>query len=50
MGVMSSSPEVPQLCLYYSLIRDYEENPLRLEDHFDDLDDYPNGCSSDVDE
>jgi hypothetical protein len=23
-------------------MRDYEENPLRLEDDFDDLDDYPN--------
>jgi hypothetical protein len=31
-------------------VRDYEENPLRLEDDFDDLDDYPNGGRFDVDE
>jgi hypothetical protein len=38
--------EVPQLCLCHALMRDYEENPLRLEDDFDDQDDYPNeGCS-----
>jgi hypothetical protein len=30
-----AEPEVPQLCLYHALLRDYEENPLRLED--DDL-------------
>jgi hypothetical protein len=35
-------PKVPQLHLYHALMRDYEENPLRLEDDFDDLDDYPN--------
>jgi hypothetical protein len=33
------SPEIPQLRLYRTLMRDYEENPLRLEDDFDDLDD-----------
>jgi hypothetical protein len=43
-------PEVPQLHLYHALMRDYEENPLRLEDDFDDLDDYPNEGCSDVDE
>jgi hypothetical protein len=31
-------------------MRDYEENPLRLEDDFDDLDDYPNEVRSYVDE
>jgi hypothetical protein len=42
--------EIPQLCLYHALMRDYEENPLRLEDDFDDLDDYPDGGRSNVDE
>jgi hypothetical protein len=32
--------ETPQLRLYHALMRDYEENPLRLKDDFDDLDDY----------
>jgi hypothetical protein len=36
-----AKPKVPQLCLYHALMRDYEENPLRLEDDFDDLDDNP---------
>jgi hypothetical protein len=45
-----AEPEVPQLCLYHALMRDYEENPCRLEDHFDDLDDYPNEGRSDMDE
>jgi hypothetical protein len=31
-------------------MRDYEENPLRLEDDFDDLDNYRNGGHFDVDE
>jgi hypothetical protein len=43
-------PEIPQLQLYRALMRDYEENPLRLEDDFDDLDNYPNGGRFDVDE
>jgi hypothetical protein len=34
-----AEPKIPQLCLYRALMRDYEENPLRLEDDFDDLDD-----------
>jgi hypothetical protein len=42
--------EIPQLRLYHALMRDYEENPVRLEDEFDDLDDYPNGGRFDVDE
>jgi hypothetical protein len=46
-----AEPEVPQLHLYHALMRDYEENQLRLEDDdFDDLDDYPNEGRSDVDE
>jgi hypothetical protein len=45
-----AKPEVPQLHLYHALMRDYEENLLRLEDDFDDLDDYPNEGRSDVDE
>jgi hypothetical protein len=31
-------------------MRDYEENPLRMEDDFDDLDDGPNEGRSDIDE
>jgi hypothetical protein len=42
--------ETPQLRLYHALMRDYEENPLRLEDDFDDLDDYLDGGRSNVDE
>jgi hypothetical protein len=42
--------EVPLLRLYHALMRDYEENPLRLEDDFDDLDDYLDGGRSNVDE
>jgi hypothetical protein len=45
-----AEPEVPQLHLYHALLRDYEENPLRLEDDFDDLDNDPNEGRSDVDE
>jgi hypothetical protein len=45
-----AEPKVPQLYLYHALMRDYEENPLRLEDDFDDLDDYPNEGRSDMDE
>jgi hypothetical protein len=43
-------PEVPLLHLHHALLRDFEENPLRLEDDFDDLDDDPNEGLSDVDE
>jgi hypothetical protein len=43
-------PEIPQLRLYRALMRDYKENPLRLEDDFDDLNNYPNGGRFDVDE
>jgi hypothetical protein len=45
-----AEPEIPQLCVYHALMRDYEENSLRLEDDFDDLDDYPIGGRFDVDE
>jgi hypothetical protein len=27
-----AEPEMPHLCLYHALMRDYEENPLRMED------------------
>jgi hypothetical protein len=42
--------EVPQLRLYHALLRNFEENTLRLEDDFDDLDDDPNEGRSDMDE
>jgi hypothetical protein len=45
-----AEPEVPQLRLYHILMRDYEENPLRLEDDFDDVYNDPNEGRSDVDE
>jgi hypothetical protein len=45
-----AEPEIPQFRLYRALMRDYEENLLRLEDDFDDLDNYPNGGRFDVDE
>jgi hypothetical protein len=32
-----AEPEVPQLRLYHAFLRDYEANPLRLEDDFDNL-------------
>jgi hypothetical protein len=43
-------PEMPQLCRYHALMRDYGENPLKMEDGFDDLDDDPNEGRSDMDE
>jgi hypothetical protein len=45
-----AEPEIPQLRLYRALMRDYEENPLRLEDDFDDLDNYLSGGRFDMDE
>jgi hypothetical protein len=44
-----AEPEVPQLCLYHALMRDYEENLLMLEHDFDDLDDDPSEDHSDMD-
>jgi hypothetical protein len=41
---------VPQLHLYHVLLRDYEENLLRLEDDFDDQDDDPSEDHPDMDE
>jgi hypothetical protein len=41
---------MPQLRLFHGLMRDYEENPLRLEDDFDDLDDDLSEGRSDMDE
>jgi hypothetical protein len=46
--VVDAEPEMPQLHLYHALLRDNEENPLRLEDDFDDLDDDPNEGRSDM--
>jgi hypothetical protein len=45
-----AKPEVPLLRLYHALLRDNEENPLRLDDDFDDLDNDSNEGRSDVDE
>jgi hypothetical protein len=45
--VAVAEPKVPQLVLYHALLRDYEDNPLRLEDDFDDLDDVPSEDHSD---
>jgi hypothetical protein len=42
--LVDAEPKVSQL------LRDYEENPLRLEDDFDDLDNDPNEGRSDMDE
>jgi hypothetical protein len=42
--------ETPQHHFYHALMRDYEEDPLRLEDDFDDLDDYLDRDRSNVDE
>jgi hypothetical protein len=43
-------PEMPQLCLYHALMRDYEEHPLRMENDFEYLDDDLNEGRVDVDE
>jgi hypothetical protein len=48
--LVDAEPEMPQLCLYHALMRDYEENPLRMEADFDDLDDDPNEGHSNMDE
>jgi hypothetical protein len=45
-----AEPEMPQLRLYHALMTDYEENPLRLEEDFDDLDDDPSEDHSNMDE
>jgi hypothetical protein len=45
-----AEPEMPKLHLYHALLRDYEENPLRLEDDFDDLDDTPSEDHPDMHE
>jgi hypothetical protein len=37
-----AKPKMPQLRLYHALMRDYEEDPLRMEDDFDHLDNVPN--------
>jgi hypothetical protein len=53
MLMMEEMPPHPLLLhhhLYHTLMRDYEEHPLWMEDDFDDLDDDPNDGRSDVDE
>jgi hypothetical protein len=50
VAMTEAESETPQLRLYHALMRDYEENLLRLEDDFDDLDDYLDGDRSNVDE
>jgi hypothetical protein len=40
VATTEAESETPQVRLYHALMRDYEENPLRLKDDFDDLDDY----------
>jgi hypothetical protein len=45
-----AKPEMPQSCLYHTLMRDYEESSPRMMDDFDDLDDDPNAGCSDMDE
>jgi hypothetical protein len=42
--------ETLQHHLYHALMRDYEEDPLRLEDDFDDLDGYLDGDRSNVEQ
>jgi hypothetical protein len=48
--MVEAEPEIPQLRLYRAVMKNYEENPLRLEDDFDDLDDYLSGGCFNVDE
>jgi hypothetical protein len=48
VAMTEAKSEIPHLRLYHALMRDYEENPLRLEDDFDDLDDYMDGGRSNV--
>jgi hypothetical protein len=50
VATIEAESETPQLRLYHALMRDYEENPLRLEVDFDDLDDHLDGDRSNVDE
>jgi hypothetical protein len=45
-----AEPVMPQLRLYHAFMRVYEENPLRMQDDFDDLDDDPSEGHSDIDE
>jgi hypothetical protein len=43
-----AEPEMPQLRLYHALMRVYEENLIRMEDDFDDLDGDPSEGRSDM--
>jgi hypothetical protein len=46
----NAEPMMPHLRLYHVLMRDYEENLLRLEDDFNDLDDDSSEDCSNMDE
>jgi hypothetical protein len=48
--LVDAEPVMPQFHLYHPLMRDYEEDPLRLEDDFDDLHDDPSEDRSNMDE
>jgi hypothetical protein len=50
VAMTEAESETSQLRLYHALMRDYAENSLRLEDDFDDLDNYLDGDRSNVDE
>jgi hypothetical protein len=50
VAMTEAESKTPQHRLYHAFMRDYEGNPLRLEDDFDDLDDYLDGDRSNVDE
>ncbi len=50
VATTEAESETPQHHLYHALMRDYEEDPLRLEDDFDDLDGYLDGDRSNVEE
>jgi hypothetical protein len=47
--LVDAKPKVPQLRPHRALLRDNEENLLRLENDFDDLDDDPSEDHSDMD-
>jgi hypothetical protein len=46
----NAEPEMPQPCLYHTLMRDYEESPPKMMDDLDDLDNDPNDGHSDMNE
>jgi hypothetical protein len=48
--LVDAEPEVPHFYLYHTLMMDYEESSLRLENDFDDMDDDPSEGRSNMDE